>query len=306
MSSLILMFLCLSVGIAIKKLPNFPKNTHVVLNQFVLFISLPAMALYYLPEIKIGWDLLFPASVAYIGFLFALIIFVPLAKIFGWSKKLLGCLLLTAGLGNTSFVGIPIIQALYGDEGIKSLIIVDIPGTVVVLSSAGMLTAIACSKGKSNAKSILMNLIKFPPFIAFLFGLIMLGLNLHFPDSIREVFAKLMATVSPLALVSVGFQLKIERRSKHWKFLALGLFYCLLIWPIVCFVIYCLGFQQTGIPIKVSIMEAAMPPMITGAILAVQYGLKPRLANMMIGVGIPISFLTLAIWYFFLEWYLGV
>lgn len=299
------MFLCLFIGIGIKYLPNFPKNTHVVLNQFVLFISLPAMALYYLPEIKLTWDLLFPASVAYIGFLFAALFFIPLGKYFGWSNKLIGCLLLTAGLGNTSFVGIPVIQALYGEEGIKTLIIVDIPGTVVVLSSLGMLTAITCSNGKKSLKSILFNLIKFPPFIAFLIGLMLLLMNLHFPLAIKEVLGKLMATVSPLALVSVGFQLKIEKRSKHWKFLILGLLYCLIIWPLVCFVIFCLLFNQSSLPIKVSIMEAAMPPMITGAIVAVQYGLKPRLANMMIGVGIPLSFITMAIWYLFLEWYLA-
>jgi len=299
------MFLCLFIGIGIKRLPNFPKNTHVALNQFVLFISLPAMALNYLPEIKLGWNLIYPASVAYIGFICAAIIFIPLAKYYRWSKKLLGCLLLTAGLGNTSFVGIPVIQALYGDEGIKTLIIVDIPGTVVVLSSLGMLTAIACSNGSSNAKSILTNLIKFPPFIAFMVGLVMLIFNLHFPAPIKEVLGKLMVTVSPLALVSVGFQLRIEKRSKHWKFLALGLFYCLIIWPLICFSLYCLVFDQNDLPIKVSILEAAMPPMITGAIVAVQYGLKPRLANMMIGVGIPLSFLTMGVWYYFLEHYLG-
>ncbi|MBS7333539.1 AEC family transporter [Faecalibacter bovis] len=305
MSSIILLFLCLFIGLVIKRLPNFPNNTHVVLNQFVLFISVPAMALYHLPEIELNWELLFPTSVAYIGFLFAAILFIPLGKYFGWSNKLIGCLLLTAGLGNTSFVGIPVIQALYGDEGIKTLIIVDIPGTVVVLSSLGMLTAMSYSKGEKSIQSILINLIKFPPFIAFLVGLGMLLLNLHFTSYTKEVLGKLMATVSPLALVSVGFQLKIERRSKHWKFLALGLFYCLIIWPMICFLIYCLGFKQNDLPIKVSIMEAAMPPMITGAIVAVQYGLKPRLANMMIGVGIPLSFITMAIWYMFLEWYLG-
>ena len=262
------------------------------------------MALYHLPEIKLSWDLLYPASVAYVGFLAAAAIFIPLGRYFGWSNKLIGCLLLTAGLGNTSFVGIPVIQALYGDEGIKTLIIVDIPGTVVVLSSLGMITAISYSKGKSSAKSILLNLFKFPPFVAFIIGLIMLLFNLHFPIEIKDVLGKIMATISPLALVSVGFQLKIERRSKHWKFLGLGLFYCLIIWPVLCFILYCLVFDQTGLPIKVSIMEAAMPPMITGAIVAAQYGLKPRLANMMIGVGIPISFLTMAIWYSILEWYL--
>ncbi len=42
----------------------------------------------------------------------------------------------------------------------------------------------------------------------------------------------------------------------------------------------------------------AMAPMITGAILASSYGLKPKLSSMMIGFGIPLSFLTLAIWYY--------
>jgi len=43
-----------------------------------------------------------------------------------------------------------------------------------------------------------------------------------------------------------------------------------------------------------------MAPMITGAILASNYGLKPKLSSMMVGVGIPLSFLSLAFWYYIL------
>ncbi len=50
--------------------------------------------------------------------------------------------------------------------------------------------------------------------------------------------------------------------------------------------------------IQVSIMEAAMAPMITASILASTHGLKPRLSSMMIGFGIPLSFITLVFWYF--------
>jgi predicted permease len=50
-----------------------------------------------------------------------------------------------------------------------------------------------------------------------------------------------------------------------------------------------------GLEIDVSIMESAMAPMITGAILASNYGLKPKLSSMMIGIGIPLSFITLSI-----------
>jgi predicted permease len=45
-------------------------------------------------------------------------------------------------------------------------------------------------------------------------------------------------------------------------------------------------------------METAMASNITASILAATYGLKPRLASMMVGYGIPISFLTLIFWYF--------
>ena len=44
-----------------------------------------------------------------------------------------------------------------------------------------------------------------------------------------------------------------------------------------------------------------MAPMITGSILASTYGLKPKLSSMMVGFGIPISFLTLVFWFWILQ-----
>jgi predicted permease len=65
---------------------------------------------------------------------------------YGWSKKLTGCLILTAGLGNTSSL-VSIIEALYGQEGMKTAILVDQLGTFVVLSTLGILVATMYSKG---------------------------------------------------------------------------------------------------------------------------------------------------------------
>ena len=58
-----------------------------------------------------------------------------------------------------------------------------------------------------------------------------------------------------------------------------------------------------GIVVDISVMESAMAPMITGAILASSYGLKPKLSSMMVGIGIPLSFITLAFWYFILQFF---
>ncbi|MEG1230704.1 MAG: AEC family transporter, partial [Flavobacterium sp.] len=96
----------------------------------------------------------------------------------------------------------------------------------------------------------------------------------------------------------VGLQLTFDRRSQHWRFLRLGLFFRLILTPFIIMVLYVFVFNQHSEPIKITIMETAMAPMITGAILASTYGLKPKLSSMMIGFGIPISFVTLAFWYF--------
>jgi hypothetical protein len=40
-----------------------------------------------------------------------------------------------------------------------------------------------------------------------------------------------------------------------------------------------------------------MPPMVMGSVMAVSYNLNPKLANLMVGIGIPISFITLLFWY---------
>jgi len=66
-------------------------------------------------------------------------------------------------------------------------------------------------------------------------------------------------------------------------------------------VLYHFILKHNGLDNDVSIMEAAMAPMITGAIVASNYGLKPKLSSMMVGVGIPISLITTAIWYFILR-----
>lgn len=303
MASIILLFLCLIIGILLQKVKSFPKNTSVVLNQYIMFIALPAMALHFLPKINLGFDLILPASIAWISFGLAFLLFNTLGKIFGWSKKLIGCLILTAGLGNTSFVGIPIIKALFGDEGLNTLIIVDLPGTFVVFSTLGILTATLYSKQKNNKKeSLTKKMFSFPPLIAFIVGITLSIFQIDFPEDLSTVFKQLATTISPIALISVGFQLKFKTESKHFKFLALGLFFQLILFPAIIFAIFYGILGQTDLVAKVCIIEAAMAPMITGAILANTSGLKPELSNMMVGYGIPISFLTIGIWYLFLEY----
>lgn len=301
MENILLLFLCLGIGFGLQFLKSFPKNGFVVLNHFVIYISLPALALYYIPRIDVSSNLLFPIGIAWLGFGLSFLFFYSLGKWLGWSKKLTGCLILTGGLGNTSFVGFPVIEALYGQKGLQTAIIVDQPGSFVVIATLGVTVATIFSKGKVDSKLIIKKIIFFPPFIAFVIACLLNVLNLDFPDLLKSVFQKVGGTVSTIALVAVGLQLKFDKRSQHWNFLTLGLFFKLMLTPLFFLILYKFILKGEGLIVNVSIMEAAMAPMITGAILASTYGLKPKLSSMMIGIGIPLSFLTLAFWYWLLS-----
>ncbi|PZR23420.1 MAG: transporter [Flavobacterium psychrophilum] len=301
MDNIILIFVCLFAGIALQRVKAVPANAHTALNQFVINISLPALALYYIPKIEISSKLLYPLGAGWIGFLLAWAFFGGLGKWLGWPKRLIGCLILTGGLSNTSFVGFPIIEALYGKKGLETAIIVDQPGTFVVIATLGIVVAVAYSKDVTGASSLFKKILVFPPFVAFFIGTVMNICGYDFADIVQSVFQKLSTTVTPVALVAVGLQLKIQRRNKHWGFLSLGLFYKLILMPAVLLLLYKVILGGKGMEIEVSIMEAAMAPMISAAILASSHGLKPKLAGMMIGVGIPLSFITLAFWYYILN-----
>jgi predicted permease len=52
---------------------------------------------------------------------------------------------------------------------------------------------------------------------------------------------------------------------------------------------------------KICVLEAAMVSMVTAAIVASAYGLKPRFSSLMLSIGIPISLITVLIWNFLLS-----
>ena len=301
MYNFIIIFFFLLLGLTLQHIKGFPISIYKFLNKVVIYLCLPAIALYYIPKIDISRDILFPIGVAWIAFGGSYLIFSFLGKYFGWSRKLIGCLIITAGLGNTSFLGYPIIEALYGTEGLKTAILVDQPGSFVILSTFAILVAAVYSKGKPNGREIIKKIVFFPPFIAFLVACLLNFLSYDFHDFLQFTFKNTATVMTPLAMLSVGLQLQFDSKSKHWKFLGLGLLYKLIVTPAFIYLLYVVILRQHSKAIEVAVMQSAMAPMITASILATSYGLKPKLSSMMIGYGIPLSFITLSIWYLIIK-----
>lgn len=300
MVSLVTLVLCLILGVLLQKVKNLPANAHTTLGTLILYVPLPAICLLSLPDLK--WDLsLIPLMlVTWIIFGTAFFLFRFLGKKFNWSRDLIGCLILTAGFCNTSFVGFPIIEALLGKEALKHAVFLDQSGSFLIVSSLGIYVAITYSSGQMRKRMLLKKILFFPPFIAFLAGIFLGAIHFRFEGVPREVLEKLAGILTPMALISVGLQLHWNDIHEEFRYLLTGLSYKLLVAPLMIFATY-LFFDIPKNVFEVSVMEAAMAPMITSSILAASHNLRPRLAGMMIGVGVPLSFLTLGVWFYVLK-----
>lgn len=272
-------------------------NTSRGLNTFLIYVSLPAITLRYLPELELSPALLLPAGMAWIVFLFSWSLFSLIGTWQKWPISTIVCLTMVAGLGNTSFVGFPLISSFYGEEGLKLAVICDQPGSFLVVTTLGLLLIGYAETGSWQATGIIKRLMGFPPFLAFLITIPMMIFRISFPESVNGMLEAIGQTLTPVAMVSIGLQLQNPfRGSSQWKQLGLGLFSKLIIAPALVSFLYLTVLNQQGLMVEVSVLEAAMPPMVTPAILVMERNLNPSLASLLIAVGIPIGIGTVFLW----------
>lgn len=301
MVSLLTLVVCLFIGLALRHVKSIPENTPSTLGTLILYVPLPAVCLLSVPFIEWNSSLISLTLVTWIIFGVSFGFFNLLGQKFQWEKSLIGSLILTAGFCNSAFVGFPVIEALFGKEALKHAIFLDQSGSFLIVSSLGIWVAITYSAGKIKKRLLLKKVIFFPPFVAFSLSLILGGLGWRPTEMTKEILERLAGILTPMALISVGLQLRWDAIRSELRYLSLGLFYKLLLAPGLIFSLYFLFGVEKKI-FNISVIEAGMAPMITSSILAMTHGLRPRLAGVMLGVGVPLSFFTLSFWY----WLIGV
>lgn len=269
---------------------RFPAGSYKILNGFVIFISLPALVLYHIHELRWQSEMIFSALMPWILFLLSWVFFEILYKMGHLSRSVSRCLTITAGLGNTSFVGLPLIEAYYGPGELGTGILIDQLGTFLCLGTLGIVFIFYAKEGKFAPRQMGKLLLGFPPSIALLLAFLLRPWP--YPEFLIEILSRLGDTLTPIALVSVGLQMNFKSLSGRIKSMGLGLFFKLILAPGILSLLYWNIFSLRGNLFSVTIFEASMAPMVTATILAIENDLEPELAGLMLGFGIPISLVS--------------
>lgn len=157
---------------------------------------------------------------------------------------------------------------------------------------------IAKQKNELDVRGILKRIVLFPPFIALCIALLIP--DDLFSETVTSVLKMLSASLSPVAMLIVGYQIATHVDVVFTKSMFYGIGYKLLVAPIVIFAVFYFFNVETQV-FKITVIEAAMAPMVTPAIILTTHKIAPKLTAQILCWGIIFSFVTVPLWYWFLE-----
>lgn len=304
MDAMLLILAYLAVGLSLKRLHLMPVNTGQVLNQYVINVAVPAMILLHLPKLELNSEVLLPALMPWLLYPLAIGLILLAARIMKWSRELTGALLIVVPLGNTSFLGFPMVETFFGSEGLPYAVIYDQVGSFVAL--AFIASTFAAVYGNLNEGSqtpnggftIVKKLLTFPPVVALVIALLF-G-QTEYPRVIQPLISNLAATLVPVVMIAVGFQLQFRIPREDLLPFTFAMVIKLLLMPLVAFGVV-RTFDMQSLAAQVTVLEASMPFMISAGAIAISAGLKPRFVASLVGYGVLFGLLTVPIWAWVLQ-----
>lgn len=289
----------LALGLLFQRLRLFPDNAAEVLNKVVLYVCLPASVLIYAPRLELGPQVLAVAAVPWLLLVATVVLVTGVTRLLNLRPDEHAVLLLCVALGNTSFLGYPLVRALLGEDALPYAVIYDQFGAFLILSTFGLyVLARYGGDAKPTAGVIGRRIVTFPPFLALVLGLTVMPEAP--PAWIAGGLQRLADALLPLVVLAIGLSLKLALPRDELKPLAAGLALKLAVMPALALGL-AWAFGMRGVMHDAVVLESAMPPMITAAALAISHRLAPGLAAAMVGYGILLSLATLPAWTWLLQ-----
>ncbi|HIP30327.1 MAG TPA: AEC family transporter [Sulfurospirillum arcachonense] len=268
--------------------------------EFVIYFSLPALALVKIRELVFDEVVLNIIFIAYLTMFIATIVSYFIGKALKLERKVLATFMVVSIFGNTSFVGFSYVESLFSSKELVYPLVYDQIGSFVALLTIGMVL-IAWGAGREEKTTIKQKfkMIMTPPLMAIIAAVLLHGVV--FPDFVEGILIKLEYTLIPLVTMIVGMKLEIKAFKNFFKESMVALGIKMILVPLIMLGLLYPFFDFSATWMRVTFIEIAMPPMTMATVLAIRGGLNKDLAINTLGLGILFSFIVIPTWNFILS-----
>ncbi len=285
------LFLFVLLGYVFK---TFKKDISKELTDFVIYFSLPALALSKIRVLEFSEIIYKVIAVSYLAMGTAFVLSLIIGKALRLSKRDLATFMMVSVFGNTSFVGFSYIESLYGDDKIVYALVYDQIGSFLALLTIGI-GIISWGGGKKfSSLELAKDIFLSPPLLAIFLALFLRDTVL--PGYFENILDKLQATLIPLVTIIVGMKLELKSLRLYFKESFIALFVKMFLVPFVVFVVLSPFIDFSQIWAKVTLLEVAMPPMTMAVVYSIKGGLNKTFAINALALGIIVSFFSIISW----------
>jgi malonate transporter and related proteins len=202
------------------------------------------------------------------------------------------------GLGviysNSSLIGVPIVQAMFGSPGIALLSDIIAVHTLVLLPAATLLLAFDDGEGPRRISRALISALSNPMTLSLAAGIAWRQIGLALPQLIDHVVGPLAAAAPALALIAVGATVARVPLPTTYAAPLASVLLKLVVHPLLTFGI-ARGFGLPPDQTLIATITAALPPGINVYVLAAHFGRSAEDAARSFALATTLSAVSVAI-----------
>lgn len=227
------------------------------------------------------------------AFVYAIIIFIitPLLvkplfiKIKGGKKDILQFAMV---FSNCGFMGFPIVQSVFGNEGVIYASIFNMIFNIFIWTYGVMLFNV------KNSPKGMLGLLKNPGIIAAFIGIIIMVFSINIPSILLDTMKMVGGLTTPISMLIIGSLLSRTELKKLFKDISLyyGAVIKLIFVPVVLFLVARL-FKEDSLVIKTYILIQAMPVAAMTSLFAESFNKEKEYSALIISISSLFSVITI-------------
>lgn len=290
-------FAVIGLGYGAGRVRFFPEEATAYLTKFVFYFALSAMLFRFSANLSFEEVWNGRLVVAYLwgtAFVYGVATMVGFYR--GLDVQTTAIEAQCAVIGNTGFLGVPMLVLLMGTAAIGPVMLA-LAVDLVVFSSLIVILITVARDGQFSWRifqTIALGLVKNPMIVSIVLGFIWSTTGIPLPAPVNEFVTLLGAAATPGALFAIGASL--ASKSTERVEIAVWLSFCkLVLHPAFVAIAALFLFPLDGYSAGVIIAAAALPVAGNVFMLAQHYGVAPQRASAAILVSTAISILTVSL-----------
>lgn len=278
------------VGFVLKKVHIIHAGDGPVMTRFILNVTLPSVIFLSVSRASIGpIRLIFLASLGILVSLVLRFISDRILSPLNLRPEVAGVIIVGATVMNVGAFLFPIVQTVFGSEGVSRLAAFDLGNSLVASSYGYYLATFFGNKTPSGVQNSLMRALKVPILWASILGIIVNLSGLALPTYLLKLLEPVSSANTPLAMIALGTFL--EFKFPKWKLMGLAVFLRIAvgfgIGQLLIFLFRLHGAEKVAVG-----LGSAMPIGMVTLVYAVSEGLDSEFAAAIISLSIVVGMIV--------------